>query len=197
MFVEEKLLKLEYQIIAQKLAAIKVKKSIAAQQARLGDEVAKQRNASRRLMEQTKLLEECLSLGEWKSQRDEEFVTEQRAKLTQYKRKLDQDVSDQDSAELQSLRERIDEEVQNRLRDERARLDAERQRHRQQFAAESARLQDMMNAVNTTVAELNRTRKRRRTHQPQACANDAEQSNNDDGSDVIFMGVQSEDVEPD
>lgn len=178
---------MEYQIIAQKLAAIKVKKSIAAQQARLGDEVAKQRNASQRLREQTDLLGECLNLGEWKSQRDEEFVTEQRAKLTQHKRKIDQD-----SAELQSLRERIDEEVQNRLRDERAKLDAERQRHRQQFAAESARLQDMMSAANTTVAELNRTRKRRRTHQSQACANQ-----NNDGSDIIFMGGQSEDVEPD
>ena len=43
--------------------------------------------------------------------------------------------------------------------------------------------------------ELNRARKRRRWTQPEASASRADQSNGDD--DVIFMGFQADDVEPD
>lgn len=196
MFVEEKLLKLEYQIIAQKLAAVKVKKIIAAQQTRIGDEATRHHNAPRRLHEQATLLEQCINLGEWKTREDAEFVAEQRNRLTQHKRKMEQNNAPEQLQVLQDrirqLEEQMEQEVQRRLRDEHTRLERERQHHQRHFAAEAAQLQDMMNAASTTVADLNRVRKRRRI-QPEASASRAEESNDD----VIFMGAEADDIEPD
>jgi hypothetical protein len=60
LFVEEKLLKMQYQMIAQKLAAIKVRKEIAKQQSNIGEEVEKRDG---QLNRKIKLLEQTINMG--------------------------------------------------------------------------------------------------------------------------------------
>jgi DNA repair exonuclease SbcCD ATPase subunit len=162
-------------MIAQKLAVVKVKKAIAAQQAQIGKEIDERSSSERRLRRQIDVLEQTIRMGEWENPRDREFADDLQAKLVRHKRQLDES----------NLESQIEQEVQKRLTKEKEKIEVEKRRHRQLFAAESTQLQEMMDEVRRTAAGLKNSPN---------CKRD---SNLSDVDDVILVEDGDCDIEPD
>ena len=64
---DEKLLKLQYQLIAQKLAMVKMKKAIMRQQEQLGNEVNRGNDAEQ-LRRKIDTLQQTIGIWEWRTE---------------------------------------------------------------------------------------------------------------------------------
>lgn len=191
-------MKLQYQLVAQKLAMVKVKKAIKRQQEELGKEADRGGDAEQ-LRRQIGTLQQTLDIGEWREE-DRPFVTDQGQKLMGHKRKLDERNDANLLARVRQLETNMEVEVQRRLAVEKAKLEQEKLQLRMRFEAQAQQLQSMMQSVSETTAHLQQVKKgpatkvkRRRVTSPQPTTSTAAGDNDGDGAEYIPIS----DVEPD
>ena len=127
-FIEEKLLKVQSHVIAQKIAVINMKKVIAEEQKLIAEEIEKRGARNRGTRIHIDLLEQALNLREW---HDPQFIGEQQGKIQEHKRKLDEyqggDLQIQQlQAHVRHLENNMETEVQLRKAAEKAKLDEEK-----------------------------------------------------------------------
>lgn len=196
--VEEKNLKLQYQMISQKLTAVKIKKSMARQQVQIGEEVSR-RGDSSHLLKQIELLQQTITMGEWETQQDKVFKCDQQQKLQTHKRKLEERDNGDLQARIAQLEHNMEEEIQRRLVVEKGKLEQEKLQFRQKFEMQTTQLQTMMAEVSRSAAELQTVKKgpqskvkRQRVGSPQAST-----SRNTQEDDDVICYYPISDVEPD
>lgn len=191
--LDEKILKLQYQIIGQKLATMKVKKAILMQQLQLGSDINRGGGDVRQCRRQIDNLQQAIDLGEWNDD-DKPFIQEQTQNLAGYKRKLEERRDENLLARVQQLEGNMEAEIQRRVALEKRNWEQEKLQYRLRFQTQTQQLEAMMQSVNQTTADLQQVKKgpaskvkRRRAASPQPTTSGQEEP--------LYIPIS--DVEPD
>ncbi len=151
---------MDYQMIGQKLAMIKVKKNIFRQQFLVNEQVCQQQPAKlQELTTQIDKLLENIQPGEWAHEADRVFMTEQKDKLLNSKRKIEEhQASNVRMQQLQTRMIALEDEMQEKVNrcvdDERQKLKDERQTFNNYKAEQNTTIDRMIQELARYCAEL-------------------------------------------
>ena len=191
---DEKLLKLQYQVVGQKLATLKLKKAILLQQEQL--EAQSTRGDAGQLRRQIDCLQQTIELGEWRDD-DKPFIRKQAEKLLLCKRKLNEQTDTNLLARVRQLESNMETEIQRRLAVERSELQEERLQYRMRFDTQACQLQNMMQTVNESAATLQQIRTGPKTKKRRRVVTSPQPTTSTAATDDACIYIPISDVEPD